>query len=148
MGIIANVKQKLANMASDAVTSAAALTPKQLAAVEEKRLAYLAQKPDMNSDEVKKCIVRNLGAVGIEVYQAYLEQLKNFYTPVHMDVSRFDVLNRVRYFDITKWVTDAEEKSLDKLVNVYQVLSEEDCNIALIYHRTREKCAEIGRAHV
>lgn len=141
MGIIANVKQKLANMASDAVTSAAALTPKQLAAVEEKRLAYLAQKPDMNSDEVKKCIVRNLGAVGIEVYQAYLEQLKNFYTPVHMDVSRFDVLNRVRYFDITKWVTDAEEKSLDKLVNVYQVLSEEDCNIALIYHRTREKCA-------
>lgn len=141
MGIIANVKQKLANMASDAVTSAAALAPKQLAAVEEKRLAYLAQKPDMNSDEVKKCIVRNLGAVGIEVYQAYLEQLKNFYTPVHMDVSHFDDLNRIRYFDITKWVTDAEEKSLDKLVNVYQVLSEEDCNIALIYHRTREKCA-------
>ena len=140
MGIIANVKQKLANMASDAVTSAAALTPKQLAAVEEKRLAYLAQKPDMNSDEVKKCIVRNLGAVGIEVYQAYLEQLKSFYKPVHMDVSRFDDLNRIRYFDITKWVTDAEEKSLDKLVNVYQVLSEEDCNIALIYHRTREKC--------
>ena len=36
MGIIANVKQKLTNMASEKVTSAAALTPKQLAAVEEK----------------------------------------------------------------------------------------------------------------
>ena len=140
MGIIANVKQKLTNMASEKVTSAAALTPQQLAAVEEKRLAYLAQKPDMSSEEVKDCIVRNLGAVGIEVYQAYLEQLKGFYTPVHMDVSHFDVLNRIRYFDITKWVTDTEEKSLDKLVNVYQVLSEEDCNIALIYHRTKEKC--------
>lgn len=140
MGIIANVKQKLTNMASEKVTSAAALTPQQLAAVEEKRLAYLAQKPDMSSEEVKECIVRNLGAVGIEVYQAYLEQLKDFYTPVHMDISRFDVLNRIRYFDITKWVTDTEEKSLDKLVNVYQVLSEEDCNIALIYNRTKEKC--------
>ena len=140
MGIIANVKQKLTNMASEKVTSAAALTPKQLAAVEEKRLAYLAQKPDMSSEEVKDCIVRNLGAVGIEVYQAYLEQLKGFYTPVHMDVSCFDVLNRIRYFDITKWVTDTEEKSLDKLVNVYQVLNEEDCNIALIYNRTKEKC--------
>ena len=49
----------------------------------------------------------------------------------------------VRYCDISKWVTDSEEKSLDRLVNVYQVLSEEDCNIALIYHRTREKCKVI-----
>lgn len=140
MGIIANVKQKLTNMASEKVTNAAALSPKQLAEIEEKRQAYLAQKPDMSSEEVKECIVRNLGAVGVEVYQAYLEQLKSFYTPVHMDTGRFDVLNRIRYFDITKWVTDTEEKSLDKLVNVYQVLSEEDCNIALIYHRTKEKC--------
>jgi len=140
MGIIANVKQKLANIASNKVTNAAVLNPKQLADIEEKRLAYLAQKPDMNSDEVRECITRNLGAVGVEVYQAYLEQLKGFYKPVHMDINRFDVLNRIRYFDITKWVTDSEEKSLDKLVNVYQVLSEEDCNIALIYHRSKEKC--------
>ena len=91
MGIIANVKQKLTNMASEKVTSAAALTPQQLAAVEEKRLAYLAQKPDMSSEEVKDCIVRNLGAVGIEVYQAYLEQLKGFYTPVHMEIGRAQV---------------------------------------------------------
>ena len=140
MGIIANVKRKLANMASDAVDNAAALSPKELAGIEEKRLKYLEQKPDMDSDEVRECIARNLGAVGIEVYQAYLEQLKGFYKPVRMDISKFDVLNRVRYFDITKWVTDSEEKSLDKLVNVYQVLSEEDCNIALIYHRSKEKC--------
>ena len=97
----------------------------------------------MGSDAVAGIISKNLGAVGIEVYQAYLKQLKNVYRPVNTAIGNFDEFNRIRYCDISKWVTDSEEKSLDRLVNVYQVLSEEDCNIALIYHRTREKCKVI-----
>lgn len=42
----------------------------------------------------------------------------------------------MRYFNITKWVTDTKENSLEKLVNVYAVLSNETCNIALIFHRS------------
>lgn len=147
MGILTNTKQFLENKttqvakkAAEGIVTSSVLSPKQLKSVEEKRIDYLSQKPDMNSEEVEEIIKKNLGAVGIEVYQAYLEQLKNIYKPMNTAIENFDDLNRIRYFDITKWVTDSEEKSLDKLVNVYQVLSEEDCNIALIYHRTKEKC--------
>lgn len=92
------------------------------------------------SDAVAGIISKNLGAVRIEAYQAYLKQLKNVYRPLDTAIGNFDECNHIRYFDISKWVTDSEEKSLDRLVNVYQVLSEEDSNIALIYHRTNEKC--------
>lgn len=147
MGIIANTKQYLSRKAgevsvraADAVANAATLSPSQLQRINEKKIEYFAGKPDMNGDEAQELIAKNLGAVGIEIYQAYLEQLKKVYAPVNIAIENFDALNRIRYFDITKWVTDPKEKNLDKLVNVYQVLSEEDCNIALIYHRTMHHC--------
>ncbi len=148
MGIVENTKQYIVKRMTNAtnkigstVTSLSALSPEQLAAIDEKRTKYLSQKPDMDSEAVKDVITKNLGAVGIEVYQAYVEQLKHIYKPVDAAMENFDAWNRIRYFDITKWVTDAEENALDRLVNVYQVLSQEACNIALIYHRTKEKCA-------
>ena len=147
MGIIANTKQFLAKKATevavktaDGVATASVLSPKQLQQIDAKRTAYLTEKPNMNSDEIQELIRKNLGAVGIEVYQAYLEQLKVAYKPMDIAIENFDSLNRIRYFDITKWVTDPTEKNIDKLVNVYQVLSEENCNIALIYHRTQTSC--------
>lgn len=150
MGVVDNAKQFLAHKAAetakkaaDGLAAASALSPKQLEIVEQKRKEYLSQKPDMGSEAVADIISKNLGAVGIEVYQAYLKQLKNVYRPANTVIGSFDELNRIRYFDISKWVVDSEEKSLDRLVNVYQVLSEEDCNIALIYHRTKEKCKVI-----
>ena len=131
MGIIANTKQFLAKKATevavktaDGVATASVLSPKQLQQIDAKRTAYLTEKPDMNSDEIQELIRKNLGAVGIEVYQAYLEQLKVAYKPMDIAIENFDSLNRIRYFDITKWVTDPTEKNIDKLVNVYQVLSE------------------------
>lgn len=147
MGVLANTKQFIANKtralahkAANELASASALSPSQLETVDARRKEYLSQKPDMNSDAVRDIISNNLGAVGIEVYQAYLRQLKNVYKPINTAIGSFDEINRVRYFDITKWVTDPEEKNLDKLVNVYQVLSEEDCNIALIYTRKVNEC--------
>lgn len=147
MGILVNTKQFLkkktteaVSRTSDAISSASALSPKQLQDVELKRETYLSEQPDMSNEDIQELIERNLGAVGIEVYQAYLGQLKSIYKPMDTAIENFDVLNRIRYFNITKWVTDPEEKNLDKLVNVYEVLSEEDCNIALIYHRKKERC--------
>ena len=147
MGVLANTKQFLANKtvamakkAGDGIATMSALSPKQLQEVDKKRAAYLSEKPDMNGIEAQSTIQKNMGAIGIEVYQAYLEQLGNIYYPMDSMLENFDEDNRIRFFDITKWVMDAEEKSLDKLVNVYHVLSEEDCNIALIYNRTKDKC--------
>ncbi len=147
MGILANTKQFLAAKAisaakrtGDGIATLSALSPKQLQEVEQKRAVYLNDKPDMNGEEAQKVIQKNMGAIGIEVYQAYLDQLATIYSPVDVALENFDEDNRIRFFDITKWVTDAEEQSLDKLVNVYHVLSEEKCNIALIYHRTKNQC--------
>lgn len=147
MGILANTKQYLAGKAvsaakktGDGIASLSALSPKQLQEIEAKRNAFLSQKPDMSGEEIQSVIQKNMGAIGIEVYQAYLEQLNKAYLPVDVSMENFDEDNRIRFFDISKWVTDTEEQSLDKLVNVYHVLSEEECNIALIYHRTKDKC--------
>lgn len=147
MGILANTKQfiagkavSVAKKAGDEIATLSALSPKQLQEVEKKRELYLRAKPDMSGEEAQSVIQKNMGAIGIEVYEAYLEQLSNIYVPVGVVSPKFDEDNRIRYFDITKWVTDSEEQSLDKLVNVYHVLSEEDCNIALIYHRSKNGC--------
>lgn len=147
MGILTNTKQFLARKAvsaakkmSDGITTLSVLNPKQLQEIEAKRTTYLSQKTDMNGEEVRTVIQKNMGAIGIEIYQAYLEQLSKVYLPVDVSMGNFDEDNRIRFFDITKWVTDTEEQNLDKLVNVYHVLSEEEGNIALIYHRMKDKC--------
>lgn len=150
MGVLQNVKGFLAKKVvetaekiGDGVANLSVLSPKQLQNIENKRDEYLSQKHDMNSKETEYFIKKNIGAVAVEVYQAYLEQLKNVYSPLYTNMENFDEDNRIRYFDITKWVTDSEENSLDKLINVYHVLSDEDCNIALIYHRTKDECRVI-----
>lgn len=147
MGVLKKTKEYLkekteaaADKAAEGVAKAASLSPSQLKQVEENRDKYFSEMPDPNSEKVLNLIQKELGAISIEVYQAYLELLKTAYLPVSGNVSNFNSYNRIRSFDITKWVTDPKEKNLDKLVNVYQVLSEEDCNIALIYNRTVEKC--------
>lgn len=147
MGVLANAKQLLARKAisaaqkaGDGIANLSALSPKQLQEVEKKRATYLSGKPNMTGEEAQSLIRKNMGSMGIEVYQAYLEQLGNIYFPMDISYENFDVENRIRFFDITKWVTDSEEQSLDKLVNVYHVLSEEDCHIALIYHRSVNSC--------
>lgn len=147
MGILTNTKQFLARKVvsatkktGDGIATLSALSPKQLQEVDAKRITYLSEKPDMNDEEAKSVIQKNMGAIGIEIYQAYLEQLSSIYQPVDTMPETFDEDNRIRFFDITKWVIDSEEQSLDKLVNIYHVLSGEECNIALIYHRTKTEC--------
>lgn len=139
MGVVANANQYLSkkvtsatHKVTDGVTRAAALTPGQVQEVEKEREKYLMWMSDMKDEQVQDLINRNLRTIGIDVYHAYLGQLKTLYSPLSASRNGLDELNRIRYFNITKWVTDPTEKNLDKLINVYQVLSKEDCNIALI----------------
>lgn len=48
----------------------------------------------------------------------------------------FDEAHNIRFMNVTKWIVDPKEDSLEKLVNVYDVLADEDCNIALVFNRT------------
>lgn len=147
MGIpsIKKIKKKLADFsknavikAADAVTATAQFSPSQLEAIEKRRMNYLEQMPNMKGEEVQELLTRNLNAMGIEVFHSYIPQLRDIYAPI--DWVSASSKNRIRYFDITKWVMDSEENGIDKLINVYHVLSGEDCSVALIYHRDHEKC--------
>lgn len=137
---VANTVKKAAGKAGDAVATAGQLSPKQIAQIDALRENYLKALPDPSDAESKETITRNLGAIGIETFREYLPQISKLYLPVAEDLSDFDS-KRVCSFDITRWVTNKEEKNIDKLINVYQVLADEDCAIALIYTRYPDKCA-------
>ena len=140
MAILATIKSgagkiagKVANKGGNIVAKASGLSSAQLEKIEEKRNAYLMEKPETDPESIK----RLLGSYAIEAYEAYLPQLSELYKPMFIgeadDERSLD--NRIRYFEVTKWVTDPTEDNLDKLTNMYHVLSEESCNIALIFNR-------------
>lgn len=145
MAVLATVKQglgktltKVADKGGNLIAKASGLTSAQLEKIEKNREKYLSEKPEFDEEGIK----RLLGSYAIEAYEAYLPQISTLYRPlaINRDNDETAVNNRIRYFEITKWVSDPTEDNADKLTNMYQVLSEEYCNVALIYHRKRKGC--------
>lgn len=133
---IKNIINKVGAKAADKVAKLSALSPEQLKQVEEQREKYLADQPNISDEELTN---RLLASCGVEIFNSYLEQIKELYVPIENHVefgTDFQDSYNIRYFNITRWVVDKKENSLEKLVNVYEVLSNEDCNIALVFNRT------------
>ncbi|MBK4774656.1 ATP-binding protein [Streptococcus rubneri] len=133
---IKNLINKAGAKAADKVAKLSALSPEQLEAVEKQKEKYLADQPNVSDEELTN---RLLASCGVEVFNSYLDQIKELYVPLESTAEYEDEFHpsyNIRYFNITKWVTDKKENSLEKLVNVYEVLSNEHCNIALVFHRT------------
>ena len=133
---IKNIINKVGAKAADKVAKLSALSPEQLKQVEEQREKYLDDQPNISDEELTN---RLLASCGVEIFNSYLEQIKELYVPIENKVefgTDFQESYNIRYFNITKWVVDKKENSLEKLVNVYEVLSNEDCNIALVFNRT------------
>lgn len=146
MAILATIKKnvttglvKAADTGANIVAKASGLSSEQLRNIEEKRHQFMCEKPDTDPEGIK----RLLGSYAIEAYEAYLPQISYLYDPLELETGDDEraLLNRIRYFEITKWVSDPSEDSLEKLINVYQVVSRDNCNIALIYDRKREGCS-------
>lgn len=140
MGIKRMIK-RAGGKAADAVARLSVLSPEQLQEMQRRREAYLTQMPSMDDSAAEELTRRLLAAGSIEIYNEYLRHLKGIYVPVKKDAEyeeKFKPAYNIRYFNITKWVSDKKENSLEKLVNVYDVLSNEECNIALVFHRTME----------
>lgn len=136
-GLIARAGGKAANK----VAKLSSLSPEQLQEVQGQRDKYLSQMPNPNDSTAEELTKRLLAASSIEIYKAYLAQLKELYVPIERTTEYgkdFDTARNIRFFNITKWVVDKSENSLEKLINVYEVLSNEDCNISLVFHRTCE----------
>ena len=137
-GKVGKTLVKVADKGGNLIAKASGLTSAQLEKIEKLRENYLSEKPEFDEEGIK----RLLGTYSIEAYEAYLPLISSLYHPMALnrDNDEMAVNNRIRYFEITKWVSDPTEDNVDKLTNMYQVLSEEDCNVALIYHRDKKRC--------
>lgn len=138
---IKDMISRAGSKAANQVANLSSLSEKQLEDIQAQREQYLSQMPDPSDAAAEELTMRLLAASSVEIYRAYLTQLKELYVPVEKRIeygSDFDTARNIRFFNITKWVVNREENSLEKLVNVYEVLSNEDCNISLIFHRTQE----------
>lgn len=138
---VKNVVKKIADRAGNRVASLAALSSAQVDEIQSNREAYLFDKPSVDDVNAAEITQRMIAASSIEVFNAYLSQIKDLYTPVENNAEYdrpFDADHNIRYFNITKWVVDNKENGIEKLVNVYATLSNEDCNIALVFNRTKQ----------
>ena len=103
--------------------------------------ALLAEKKKMISENENKddTAVKNL-ICSSETYfsHSYLASLHDRYFPVAVTGEFEDT--RIGAVEITKWMMDPEEDALDKLANLYQGFSKENCNIALLFHRKKSGC--------
>ncbi len=140
MGIKGLVK-KAAGKAGNAVSKLSSLSLDQLEKIEDAREKYLGTMPSADDPVANELTSRLIAAAGVEIYDAYLPQISKVYVPAESTAEYggpFDSAHNERFINITKWVSDPEENSLEKLVNVYDVLSNERCNIALVFRRTRD----------
>ncbi len=136
---IKNLIAKAGGRAADKVAKLAVLSPEQLKAVQERREEYLSEAPSPDDEAAEELTSRLLAASSVEIFNEYLQHLQDMYVPIKREAeygTEFRANYNIRYFEITKWVTNNKENSLEKLVNVYEVLSNEPCNIALIFRRT------------
>lgn len=136
---IKNAIMRAADKAGNAVATVSVLSSYQLDEVDKKRTAYLSEKPNPADEQAIELTNRLLATAAVELHNAYLPQLRNVYAPIDPSIeypTGFNADNNIRFMNITKWVVDPNEDSLEKLVNVYDVLSDEDCNIALVFNRT------------
>jgi len=139
---IKNAIKKVGDKAGNKIAKLATLSSGQVEDIQLQREKYLLEKPDPRDELALDTTWRMMAANSIEIYNAYLSQLKDLYLPIERNAEYGEVFStehNIRYFNITKWVQDKKENSLEKLVNVYAVLSNEDCNIALVFNRTQKE---------
>ena len=112
----------------------AMLSEDQVNNLKKQRKAWLTEEKK-NNDNIIKDLIKSS-----EIYfsHSYVSQLHNRYEPIKSNENFNDT--RIGAFEITKWVTDPEEDSIDKLANFYQIFSKENCNIALLFHRKMDGC--------
>ena len=139
---IKNFLVKSGIKAADKIAQLSTLSPEQLNKLYYRREVYLSQMPSSDNAAAEEYTRRLLAAESIEIYNEYLRHLKDYYVPLQRTIEyegEFHTSYNIRYFNITKWVNDKRENSLEKLVNVYEVLSNEECNIALVFHRSVDR---------
>ena len=103
MGIKSIVK-KAGSKAADTVNKLSALSPEQLEHVEEQREKYLSEMPDPSDSAAEELTNKLLAICGVEIFNAYLPQIKDLYVPIKREVeydgNEMDIPHNIRYFNI------------------------------------------------
>ena len=108
MGVIKNYMVKKGVKAADKIAKLSSLSPEQVLAMQVKREQYLNEMPDPNDLTAQTMTEKLLAASSVEIYNAYLPQIKDVYLPIEQETECNTAFN-VRYINITKWVTDKKE---------------------------------------
>ena len=111
MGIKSIIK-RVGTKVGNKVAQLSELSPYQVETVEYWRNQYLTEMPNPNDSAAVEMTSRMMAASSIEIFNAYLPQIKDLYLPINKNAeygNEFDPLHNIRYFNITKWVTDEKE---------------------------------------
>lgn len=128
MGIKSIIK-KAGGKAADTVAKLAVLSPEQLRDMQERREEYLTQVPSMDDAAAEELTRRLLAASSIEIYNEYLQHIHDMYIPVKREIEydgSFNTSHNIRFFNITKWVTDKNDDQITELAKL-------PCGVAAIY---------------
>ena len=83
---IKNVVKKIGNKAGNTVAKLSTLSSEQLEKVEEERERYLLKMPSPTDATSEELTNRLIAAGAVEIYNAYLKQIKELYVPVETTV--------------------------------------------------------------
>lgn len=135
-----NIKEKCESAVASLKTSLAELK-KEATGDYENMIAEIKNSviDEPMSEEKMQELQLNIERIACDVFKSYLPQITEKYYPAEVDHD-FSYKNQLRFLRITKWVSDKEEKDIDKLKNIYNSLSTSNCRIALIFKRTRALC--------
>ena len=109
--------------------------PKYSQDVKTRKSEYL-KEISSDEDSGAKTLERNFAAIHSSVFRSYLPEVQYQYAPHDLQAQN----TQVACFELTKWVEDSRENSIEKLSNVYQTLVGEPCSVALIYRRNAGGC--------
>ena len=121
---VKNIVRRMGEKAGDSVAKLSKLSPAQIVDIQKKREEYLLEMPRPNDEVARSITEKMMAATSIEVFNAFLPQIKELYLPMIEAAEydeTFDEDFNIRYFNITKWVTDKKENNLEKLVNVFSM---------------------------
>ena len=82
---VKNIVKKVAQKAGDGVAKLSALSPTQIEEIQLQREEYLLKMPDPNDPVARDLTDRMMAASSVEIFNAYLSQLKELYEPVQKD---------------------------------------------------------------
>ena len=98
---VKNVVKRVGDRAGNRVAKLSELSSVQVEEVQLQRERYLLEEPDPMDEIAVERTERMLAASSIEIFNAYLPQIKELYLPIENDAEyeeAFDANHNIRYF--------------------------------------------------